>query len=316
MYPKIDLHTHLDGALKVSTMKELFEKKTSYPLSTDAKIQIQDGQPSLTEYLKYFQIPIFLLKDDLEVIERVAFEMVEQLFFNSVKYAEIRYAPQLLVSKITVDNCKSVINAVNKGFERGMATYKGIIVKSIICLMRGLSLKDNTTTYETVCIFKDDPNVVAIDLAGDEYNFSGEELKDLFIDAKKHGFHITMHAGENCSPESIKMAIDFGAERIGHGLSLWQDKELMSQIRDRQICIESCPISNFQTGAILRYDYKIKSFLDFGIHVCVNTDNLTVSNTNLDKEYKYLKQHYLFSKEDLEKMKGYAFKHLFKKTVN
>lgn len=310
MIPKIDLHTHLDGAVKVSTMRELYTSKTGKDLPNNALLQIASGQPTLTEYLEYFNIPIYLMKENRENIERIAYEMVEQLYSQSITYAEVRYAPQLFLNTLDKKGCYEIINAVNKGFAKGMEEFSGITVSSIICLMRGLPFENNVLAYETAKKFSRE-QVVAIDLAGDEGNFSGMELKDIFLDAKKNDFHITMHAGESNGPESIKMALDFGAERIGHGLSAWQDEMLLSLMKERQICVETCPISNFQTGAINRYGYKIKTFLDKGIPVAVNTDNLTVSNTNLKKECDYLKENFLFTESDFKKMEEYAFKHSF-----
>lgn len=312
MTPKVDLHLHLDGSLLPKTIAELHKEKLGYDLPSDALVSIKEGQPTLTEYLKYFKYPIMVMEDNLKAIERVAYEMVSRLNQDNVRYAEVRYAPQLLTQLKGATNYAEIILAVNNGFLRGMKDYPNTIVKTIICLMRGIPYEINRDTYDAVkkTSLQD---IVAIDLAGDEINFSGEEYKDIFQDAKENDYHLTMHAGEGRGPESIKFALDCGAERIGHGLSLHLDEKLLSELAEREICIESCPISNFQTGAALRYGYKIKDYLDKGVPVTVNTDNLTVSNTSLDKEYQYLKENYLFTEEDLEKMRKYSVQHSFTK---
>ena len=308
--PKVDLHLHLDGSLLPGTIAELHREKLGFDLPKNALVSITEGQPTLTEYLEYFKYPILVVEDNLKALERVAYEMVRRLNQNNVRYAEVRYAPQLLTKLKSVRTYTEIILAVNNGFLLGMKDYPGTIVKTIICLMRGLPYEINRDTYEAVkkVSLQD---IVALDLAGDEINFSGEEYKDIFQDAKENDYHLTIHAGEGRGPESIRLALDFGAERIGHGLSLHLDEHLLAELAERKICIESCPISNFQTGAALRYGYNIKDYLLKGVPVTVNTDNLTVSNTNLDKEFQYLKEQYLFTEEDLEKMRRYSLLYAF-----
>jgi adenosine deaminase len=310
--PNIDLHLHLDGSVKKETLCELYENKFNQDLPGNALISIKDGEPTLTEYLEYFKYPILLMKDDFQAIKRVASEMIEQLFDHNVGYAEVRYAPQLLTDKHTIETYVKIMKAVQDGFKLGMKKYPQVEVKTIICLMRGLPYEINKNTFEAVKVLGD-KNIVAFDLAGDEYNYSGKELKDLFQEIKKENYFLTIHAGEARGPESIQLALDFGADRIGHGLSLYLSNSLLEEVAKKQICIETCPISNFQTGASKRFGYEIKRFLENGVPVCFNTDNMTVSNTSLLKEVHYLKENYGFSDKDILNMRLFASKYSFKK---
>lgn len=310
--PDIDLHLHLDGSIKPTTIKELYIKKYNKEFPANVELSIKKGMPSLVEYLGYFDFPLMVIKDNLQTIERIAYEMVEQLSSNGVKYAEVRYAPQLFVSVLTQENIEKVIHFVNIGFKKGMVDFPGTCVKSIICLMRGMPYEINEMTYlATLNMSREE--VVGIDIAGDEYNYSGEDLKEIFLDAKKNDLHITIHAGENAGSERIRLALDLGAERIGHGLALWHDKNLLREVAERKICIETCPISNFQTGAILRYGYHIEEMLNYGIPVCMNTDNMTVSNTNLVEEMNYLAKEHSFTKDLIQEMIKNAYEYKFYK---
>ena len=312
MIKKIDLHLHLDGSIKPKTIEELYVIKNKVELPKETKLFIEDGMPSLTEYLEYFNLPLALLKDYFGGITRISYEMVKQLNADHVDYAEIRYAPQLLTTDTSVNGILKVMEAVEVGFQKGMELFPKTKVNTIICLMRGMDYKVNQNTYEAMLKFPKS-TIVALDMAGDEYHFLGEEYKDIFLEAKSKGYHITIHAGENRGPESICMAVEFGAERIGHGLSLNLSEKMMGVLAERKICLESCPISNFQTGAVLRYGYDIELFLKRGIPVTINTDNMTVSNTNLQKEYTYLKEHYGFNDESLELMKKFSEEYAFYK---
>lgn len=137
--------------------------------------------------------------------------------------------------------------------------------------------------------------MVGFDLAGQEDGFRPNLYRAQFEMLTRLHIPITVHAGENASAEFVEGAIlDLHAQRLGHGLTLADDERLMSRVREEGICIELCPVSNYQTnkfaegeGEALRYGrtYPLKDYLDNGNAVCLNTDNPIISHTNIIKEY-------------------------------
>jgi adenosine deaminase len=140
-----------------------------------------------------------------------------------------------------------------------------------------LSVRSNTTRS----------NLVALDLAGDEKNFPARLFVDHFKLAREQGLDITVHAGEADGASSIWDAIKLlGATRIGHGVAAIRDESLMSYMATHKIGVETCILSNYQTGTWTNMaTHPVKTFLLHGIEVCLNTDDPGVSNNTLISEY-------------------------------
>ena len=129
------------------------------------------------------------------------------------------------------------------------------------------------------------------DLAGAEGLYPTRDYETLFRTAKEKEVPFTIHAGEADGPESVQSALEFGAVRIGHGVRIRQDEKLMNQLAQKHICLEMCPTSNYQTRAVEDMSqYPIREFLKRGLCVTVNTDDLAISRTNIQKEFAYLRE--------------------------
>lgn len=283
---KIELHLHFDGSINVEYTNKL--------LGYDATDELIDTTSrDLGEYLKKFELPIKLLQD-LNNIEEYAYLLGKELERDEVIYAEVRFCPLFHVEKYSIDE---VVEAIKRGFKR-VSTVK---VNLIFCMMRHFSVQDN---YKIIMLTKRflGNGVVGIDLAGDEAKYATEKFKELFDIIRKEGIPFTIHAGEARSYESVNNAIDFGAKRIGHGISSIQSDEVVNKLIRMGVTLEICPSSNIDTDVIKSIEsHPIKQLVDNGVLVTINTDNRTVSNTNLNKEYELLRKTFGFSDEDFLK---------------
>ena len=102
-------------------------------------------------------------------------------------------------------------------------------------------------------------------------------------------------------PESIRKALEFGASRIGHGVRCLEDESLVRELIKKEIPLEVCPISNLQTKATGE-NHPIEELYRRGIKVTLNTDNDTVSNTNIVNEYKWVLENTKLTLDDLKNM--------------
>ncbi len=283
---KIELHLHFDGSINVEYTNKL--------LGYDATDELIDTTSrDLGEYLKKFELPIKLLQD-LNNIEEYAYLLGKELERDEVIYAEVRFCPLFHVEKYSIDE---VVEAIRRGFKR-VSTMK---VNLIFCMMRHFSVQDN---YKIIMLTKRflGNGVVGIDLAGDEAKYATEKFKELFDIIRKEGIPFTIHAGEARSYESVNNAIDFGAKRIGHGISSIQSDEVVNKLIRMGVTLEICPSSNIDTDVIKSIEsHPIKQLVDNGVLVTINTDNRTVSNTNLNKEYELLRKTFGFRDEDFLK---------------
>lgn len=290
--PKVDLHLHLDGSLDVKKIKEKY-KMTDEDI-TD-KFIADDKCNNLNDYLKKFDYPLSILQTK-EELKNAMIDLLNNLKEENVIYAEIRFAPQLHTRKgLTQEEVvKTIIDT---------KTEVSLKTNIILCYMRGKdNMKQNLETLEVAKKYIN-KGVCAVDLAGAEALYKTELYKDLFEKTKEYKIPFTIHAGEADGPESIKCAISFGAKRIGHGVRCIEDEETMKMILENDITLEVCPTSNIQTKIYNNYkQHPLENLYKKGIKVTINTDNMTVSNTNLINEYNQIINNTNLNEEDIINM--------------
>ena len=286
----IDLHLHLDGAITVDIAKKLASiQGITLPGDSDDELSsllsVPENCESLNDFLKCFALPCSLMQTPEGLREAVRL-VCDDLSSQGIVYAEIRFAPQLHAEKGMTQ--ETAINSVLEGLK--LADLK---CNLILCFMRGEGNEE--ANLETLRLAKKylvpDGGVVAADLAGAEALFPTSKYKDLFAEAKKMSIPFTIHAGEADGAESVRLAIEYGAKRVGHGVRITEDPELIDEIRDKEIVLEMCPTSNRQTRAVTdMLKYPLTDFLDKGLRVTLNTDDPAIERTTLEKEYEYMRQ--------------------------
>lgn len=289
-YALIDLHLHLDGSLSpeiiIEIAKEEKLKLPSYePNELRKYLEVPENCQSLNEYLTRFDIPNLVLQTK-NGLRKCLLDLLKREANDGLKYVEIRMAPQLSTAKGLSQ--EEVVQELIKAKEEAQKLY-GIKSNLILCLMRGNN--NNVANLETVKIASKHLHrgVVALDLAGAEALFPNEMFADMFLLANNLEIPFTLHAGEAAGADSVRSAISYGAKRIGHGINSIHDEQLMKYLADEKIPLEICPKSNLDTKTIKSFDeLPTKEFLNRGIVVTINTDDMTVSNTNLKNEYKIL----------------------------
>ncbi|WP_036718700.1 adenosine deaminase [Paenibacillus harenae] len=299
--PKVELHVHLDGSLKPETVKELaIEQNEPLPIESDEELlscmRADEHCADLKQYLSTFSFVLPYLQT-ARALERVAYELIEQAAGQRVKYIEVRFAPQLHLQKGL--SVREVIQHVIDGLKRGESTF-GTIARAIVICMRSHSDEMNRAVIREAAGFRG-RGVVAVDLAGDEASFPPGLFRGLFAEARQLGLNITIHAGEAAGADNVLEAIKgLGALRIGHGVRMLEDPAVIRLVKERRIPLEMCPLSNIQTKAVAGWEaYPIRRYMEEGIIVTVNTDNMTVSGTTLTKEYELLAEQLGFTPDEI-----------------
>lgn len=310
----IELHLHLDGSLRPETVWELAkEQNIKLPANTVDEVRDQMQVPedcrTLEEYLTRFDLPLLVLQTR-EALERAAFELTEDLAKEGVTYAEIRFAPQLSIKGGMTQ--EQAVEAAIEGVKRGMEQYPSICVGLILCCMRGEDNEEwNLQTVEAAKKYLGDV-VCAVDIAGAESLYPTERFAPVFEKVREYGLPSTIHAGEAAGPESMKTALAFGAKRIGHGVAAVEDPKLVRRLIEEQITLEVCVTSNYQTKVVPSIEaHPIRRLFNAGVRVTVNSDNRTVSNTNVRKELDILRNVFGFKEQEIEKMEEYAWEARF-----
>jgi len=264
-----DLHRHLDGSLRASTLEELARAAGRY---VPRRLRFTPGM-GLEEALSKFQFTLSVLQR-AEAVRRVAAEICEDAAADGVTTLEVRFAPQLHQG----DALEDVVDAALDG----LAGRAGLI----LCGLYGESpevLRRNVELAATR------PGVVGIDLAGGptpSHRWILEDYAPAFRRAAELGLGRTVHAGEGRPPEEIAIAIDtLGAQRIGHGTTLLEEPAVLARVLERRVVIEACPTSNVHTGILADpRDHPMARWLDHGVRVCVNTDNTLLSDITASRE--------------------------------
>lgn len=298
----VDLHLHLDGSLVPEDMTELARmSKVTLPVEDTDEIQklmmVEPGCTNLGEYLEKFDLPIQVLQTK-ESLEYAVYRLLVRLQSQGLCYAEIRFAPQFHMRQGLTQ--REVVEAAVAGLQKGIKE-SGMPAQLILCCMRGeQNHTENVTTIKIAEEFLK-KGVCAVDLAGNEAAYPTEEFADLFDMARERKIPVTIHAGEAAGAESVRQAIEAGAMRIGHGTHSVEDVRLFEKLREQKIALELCFTSNLQTRAVdAPEDYPLRTFLDNGITVTVNTDNMTVSGTTLKKEYQLLGKQFALKSDELQ----------------
>ena len=288
--PKVELHCHLDGSLS----RGFIESRLGRTVSPE-ELQVSENCTSLVEYLEKFSLPGQCIMDE-KGLEEAGYDVLKNMSRENVRYAEIRFAP--LLSETSSMNCRSVIEALLKGLERGRADF-GTRFGVITCAMRHHSQEDNSRMIKTAREYLG-YGVCAADLAGAESMYPMSQFMELFQIARKLDMPFTIHAGECGSVQNVIDSVRAGAGRIGHGIALRGHYDIQRNLADHGAGIEMCPISNLQTKAVKSTaEYPLREFLDAGLKVSINTDNRTVSNTSLTKELKFIQNNYGIQDEEI-----------------
>ena len=305
----IDLHLHLDGSLSEQDFLYL-AKKDGIDLGSDFpnNIYVPEDCPSLEVYLERFSLPCALLQSK-ENLSHVTSSLVRRLYKMGYIYAEIRFAPQLHTSK-GLSQMDAALAAL-EGLNNGLKECPGFEANLILCCMRHAPEEVNIETIEVANKLKG-TRVVAVDLAGAEALHPCIYYKKVFDLAKKYKLNITIHGGEATGSDEVMMALDNGATRIGHGVHLRVNGKDGDRAKKEKICFEFCPTSNLQTKSLKSYkDVPLLEFMKKGIAVTVNSDNMTVSNTDVYQEFSHLYQTFNLDRGTVYQLLVNAIKHAF-----
>jgi adenosine deaminase len=292
--PWIDLHRHLDGNVRLQTILDL-GRQHNLPLPAQdieglrPYVQLTGSEegnltlPGVMAFIAKFEWMTRVLVDD-EACRRVAYENVQDAHHEGLDYLELRFSPWFMAETHGLDPT-GVVEAVVDGVEAG-ARDLWMKVKLIGIISRTYGPDIGWRELEALLSCRD--HLVALDLAGDEANRSGELFVEHFRRAREAGWQVTIHAGESAGPESIWQALHgLGATRIGHAVAAIRDPALLDFLAEHRIGIETSLTSNVQTRTVPDYaSHPARHFLERGLLVTLNTDDPGISAIDLRHEYE------------------------------
>ena len=286
--PKVDLHRHLEGSLRLSTLSEFAREHGIDLPSHDIEqlrpyVQITDDPPDYQRFLEKFRL-LRNFYTSKEAVQRVVREAIVDAAQDNIRYLELRFNPEALANAQNF-SLSDVVEWVKESTHSAQAET-GTRTCLILTIPRTESLG---IAYEIaeLSIAHFGELVRGIDLVGDEVNFPAERFLEPFRRAHKAGVNITIHAGEWAGAQSVYTAVQFlDAQRIGHGIRCIEDSNVVQLLYDRNIALEVCPTSNLQTGAVYGMEqHPLLDLYNLRLRVTLNTDDPSISDTTLTDEY-------------------------------
>ncbi len=287
-FPKVELHRHLEGSLRLDTMLDVAQKHgITIPadvlrLSTLVQIQEEDKLTFQNFLGKFNTLRLFYRSP--EVIHRITREAIEDAAKDNVKYMELRFTPVAL-SRAERFPLHDVIDWVLTSTKEAANKY-GVLVQLIASVNRHESAElAEQVAWLAADHIKD--GLVGLDLAGNEADFPSQPFYGIFKEAKQAGLHVTIHAGEWGPGYNVREAIEeINADRIGHGVRVLEDDSIVALARERKTAFEVCITSNYQSGVFESLEtHPLLKMYEAGLNVTINTDDPSISRITLSHEY-------------------------------
>lgn len=279
--PKVEIHLHLDCSLSYAVVSRLNPSIAPEDYRNDFIAPAKCA--NLVEVLSRSSNSIALMQTE-EQLRLVTYDVFEQLQQEHVYYAELRFAPLLHTTKgLTAEEVVAIVDAAAASASQATGVEAGII----LCTLRHFTAEESMQTVKLVKRFKG-TRVVALDIAGDEAGYPLEPHAPAFQFAAQNGIPFTAHAGESAGAESVWETLRLlRTTRIGHGVRSIEDPTLVEHLRKEHIHLEICPSSNYQTNAVDTYaNHPIAKLYNAGLSLGVNSDDRTLCNINLTREYE------------------------------
>jgi adenosine deaminase len=306
--PKAELHLHLDGSLRPATALELARQRgldEGMDLEQMAdRLEAPPQAASQAQLLEAFDLPIAIMQD-VEALYRIAHELVEDVAADGTRYVEIRWGPLLHVMGGL--DLATGIEAVVAG-PRDAAAATGVTARLIAVAIRSHPPDANAVMARVACSFLD-RGLTGFDLAGQEEAYPDALAHArAFEIAREGGLGITIHAGEWGGAPQVRAALDAVAPaRIAHGSRAADDASLMAELAARGVTLDVCPTSNIQASIYPTLEsFPLRTLLAAGVPLTLSTDDRTVSDLTLVREYERAHSVMRVSIADLWRMNMHA----------
>jgi len=304
-FPKAELHRHLEGTFSLETLHAI-SLKNELPLPKDFnefKQEVQfpkDSEPDFLKFLSKFKNDWYR---SLEDVERITYDSVKEFADDGLFYIEVRFSPEHFAYYNNFDRREVTKLIVAAGNAAG---------KEIDCDVRYLITfnRMKQDQHQMIELYRELlrmelPEIVGVDLAGDEINYPPELFTEFFSTVNRDGiYRATVHAGEVTGPDQIWRSLkSLGASRIGHGTSIVDDTELQSFVIDANIVLEQCITSNYQTGSwVDERNHPLGRLYRAGVPVSINSDDPFIQDSDLTDDYIKAVEYFDFTIDDLVKL--------------
>ena len=304
--PKVELHCHLEACFRVQTAREIGRTLgldvPEDPERFRREWLITEPADNLEQALKKFA-NIQKLWGSEETIERLTYEACEYGVEQNIRILELRYSPDFIRGA----NPRLSFGKIHEAVVRGVARAKDldIAVGLIGIVQKILTPEDAART--TGFIIGNRESFAGIDMADMDIGFGIRRFAPLMEKAKQAGLHVTLHSGEENVPEApqhVRVAVEeLGAERIGHGIYIHRDPEVMDVVKRNNVLLELCPTSNLLTNSVPSIsEHPLRRLMEAGVMVSINSDDPHLFGIDLCHEYDVVHDELGLTVEDFDRI--------------
>lgn len=311
--PKIELHCHLEGAIRTQTIIEIARAHDlplpSYePEQLDRHVKVFDQLRDLQAVLDAFAIAQNSIASPA-VVERIAWELFEDSARQNIRIFEVRFSPDWAFSGHNLD-WDHALEGILRAKERAEREFK-MAIGLIAITSRSMGAESCVKTVDWSIRWKE--HILAVDLADSESMHPIREFVQPVMKARDAGLKVTVHTGEDTPASYVVDTIRaVNPDRIGHGIHIIDDMAAVELVKERGITLEVNPWSNYLTNSVRRIEeHPLKRLFDLGVRVTINSDDPELLDTNLNNEYRLAHEVLGMSMDDIAACNRYAYEASF-----
>ncbi|HEV7506959.1 MAG TPA: adenosine deaminase [Thermoanaerobaculia bacterium] len=296
--PKVELHVHLEGAMRPAVLLELARRNgIELPARDEAGLKRWFRFTDFNHFVQIYLACSRALRKP-EDFQFLVLDFLAEQATQNVLHTEAHFT--IATHLANGANGGEILAALAEAIAEGERRYD-VTLRLIPDIVRNVGVGPADQTLEWALAGQAEGTVVALGLSGSEAQFPNEPFREHFVAAERGGLHRVAHAGEHAGPESIRSVLEVcGAERIGHGVRAVDDPSLMAELQASQIPLEVNPTSNVCLGVVPDLpSHPFNRLYRAGLALSVNSDDPAFFNTNLTREYLKLHQTFGYSPAEL-----------------
>src|SRR3990170_5027867 len=311
--PKIEIHCHLEGAIRTQTILDIAREYNlqlpSYDVNElDRHVKVLDQMRDLHAVLEAFAIFQNSIASP-KVLERIAWELFEDSASQNIRLFEVRFSPDWAFSGHAL-NWDEALEGLLRAKERAEGQFD-MAIGFIAITSRSLGPASCAKTVDWAIRHKG--RILGIDLADSETDFPIREFVKPVRQAKEAGLKVTVHSGEDTPASYVVDTINaIHPDRIGHGIHIIDDMRAVELVKERGLTLEVNPWSNYLTNSVRTIEeHPLKKLFDLGVKVTINSDDPEVLETNVNNEYRIAHEILGMSMDEISVCNRYAFESSF-----
>lgn len=280
--PKAELHLHIEGTFDPELMFKIAQRNNvTLPYDSVDEIRAACDFEDLQSFLDLYYAGAMVLQTRRDFYD-LTWAYLKKMSGENVRHVEIFFDPQTHTDRGV--EFSEVIEGIDQALKDGQSEL-GITSRLILCFLRHLSEAAAFDTLAQARPYRD--RIAAVGLDSAEVGHPPSKFANVFRASRAEGYAAVAHAGEEGPPEYIWEALDLlEVQRIDHGVQCTRDPRLVERLRDDQVPLTVCPLSNVKLRVFDRLeDHNLKQLMDAGLNVVINSDDPAYFGGYLSRNY-------------------------------